>query len=615
MNTYSTPFILILVAFAILLLIALTPLSIQAIVVQSQTTDTNETLNASTALCRNGTKIDFACAVGAPIRQIQADTLWTWQQEAELGIITNAAHLAIRSAPDASECDFVQTIVGWNSGRLEFNFAVSTSGYYWLWARAAGAGWDRNSFWVSIDNQPEFQYEIPQQGNIWTWGWSIVHDENQPEGPLYLSAGNHMLRFGSREIDSRLDKIILANSSSLVPGAGDVTPCGQASPTPTPTSTFTPTPTRTFTPTPSRTPTPTPSRTPTPTPTSTPDSSCPTIIAWKGEYWNNETLSGSPALCRNDASIDFEWAVGSPAPQIQADHFSARWTRNLSFSAGTYRFVMFHDDGARLYIDGALVFQNWCNDCRATDTVDVPLTAGTHAIRMEMRENIGWAAASLSWSQLPAVRRHIPLVMRGFAPFPGALVLSAIAPPGANPSYNVTWSAPTWAAFYLLQRATSATFANAIQVYAGPNTSYQAPSQGIARYHYRVQARNQSGSSPWSNVQSVDVRWELEPNNSADVANGPLNSGLDYYGFPNDVSDYFTFETSTRGQITIDLNNHTGQGIQLLLYQAAGNLVQQDIEPPYRLEYMGDPGRYYVRVYSTGGFNITTRYTLRVVIP
>ncbi len=195
---------------------------------------------------------------------------WTWQQEAELGTITNAAHLAIRSASDASACNFVQTVVGGGSGRLEFNLAVPTSGNHWLWARAMGFGWDRNSFWVSIDNEPEFQYEIPQQGNIWTWGWSIVHNENQPEGPLYLSAGNHILRFRSREIDARLDKIILTNHSTFAPGAGNVTPCVQVSPTPTPTRTNTPMPTHTRTPTPNYTLTitPTPTRTPTPTPTS-----------------------------------------------------------------------------------------------------------------------------------------------------------------------------------------------------------------------------------------------------------------------------------------------------------------------------------------------------------
>jgi hypothetical protein len=115
--------------------------------------------------------------------------------------------------------------------------------------------------------------------------------------------------------------------------------------------------------------------------------------------------------------------------------------------------------------------------------------------------------------------------------------------------------------------------------------------------------------------RAQSIGWEQEPNNTVATANGPLVSGMNYFGFPNDGSDYFFFQTTSRDQITIDLNNHTGQGIQLLLYYPAGNLVGRDIEPPYRLEYTGDPGRYYVRIYSTGGFNNTTPYTLRVVLP
>lgn len=111
------------------------------------------------------------------------------------------------------------------------------------------------------------------------------------------------------------------------------------------------------------------------------------------------------------------------------------------------------------------------------------------------------------------------------------------------------------------------------------------------------------------------VGWEQEPNNTSATANGPLVSGMYYFGSPNDASDYFFFQTTSRGQITIDLNDHTGQGIQLLLYYPEGNLVGQDITPPYRLEYTGNSGRYYVRIYSTGGFNSTTPYTLRAVFP
>ena len=145
--------------------------------------------------------------------------------------------------------------------------------------------------------------------------------------------------------------------------------------------------------TPTRTPTKTPIRTATPTRT-------PVITHWLGEYYNNETLSGSPVLVRNDVDINFEWYEGSPDTVIYPDHFSARWTRTLYFSSGRYRFHVFHDDGARLWINGNLVINEW-HSGRETHTVDVYLGAGQHSIKLEMYEIYGLAAAMLWWESLP----------------------------------------------------------------------------------------------------------------------------------------------------------------------------------------------------------------------
>jgi hypothetical protein len=212
-------------------------------------------------------------------------------------------------------------------------------------------------------------------------------------------------------------------------------------------------------------------------------------------------------------------------------------------------------------------------------------------------------------------RGYLPLVLHRFPPIPDTPVLNGITAPGANPSYTVRWNASQSATSYLLQRATSASFADAVQVYSGAATTYSAPSQGIARYHYRVQARNQYGNSPWSNVQWVDVRWEQEPNYPLANANGPLLSGLNYYGYPNDTDDYFYFQVASRGQVTIDLTNHSDQSVQLLLRTPAGDPITFVNQPPYHLVATVDPGRYYVHIYATGGFNTTTPYTLRAVFP
>jgi photosystem II stability/assembly factor-like uncharacterized protein len=123
--------------------------------------------------------------------------------------------------------------------------------------------------------------------------------------------------------------------------------------------------------------------------------------SWWVEYFNNETLSGPPVVTHDEPTIDFEWYDGSPDTLVQADHFSSRFTRSFFFDGGTYRFMVFHDDGARLWIDSQLVLDAW-HWGRETQTVDVPLSPGSHAVRLEHYEIDGWAALRLSWERLVA---------------------------------------------------------------------------------------------------------------------------------------------------------------------------------------------------------------------
>jgi hypothetical protein len=122
---------------------------------------------------------------------------------------------------------------------------------------------------------------------------------------------------------------------------------------------------------------------------------------WKGEYFNNQTLSGSPSMVRDDGTgfIDFNWGYDSPrsACGIGADNFSVRWTRTLSFDADTYRFTVTGDDGFRLYVDDVLKLEKWFDQPPTTYSVDVPLTAGNHTLKMEYYEHGGGATAKLSW--------------------------------------------------------------------------------------------------------------------------------------------------------------------------------------------------------------------------
>lgn len=97
-------------------------------------------------------------------------------------------------------------------------------------------------------------------------------------------------------------------------------------------------------------------------------------------------------------------------------------------------------------------------------------------------------------------------------------------------------------------------------------------------------------------------------------SNGPLCFGRQYQGRPDDANDYFYFDFGSPGPITVDLTNHVGQGLQLLLYYGVNaNPIAQDIEPPYHIELPnGQDGRHYVRIYSTGGYAQSPLYQLTV---
>jgi PKD repeat protein len=121
---------------------------------------------------------------------------------------------------------------------------------------------------------------------------------------------------------------------------------------------------------------------------------------WKARYYNNRRLEGNPVLVRNDVAINFDWGTGSPGAGVPADNFSARWSRSVNFSAGTYRFYARVDDGVRLWIDGALVIDQWHDAAPTTYTADVNLSDGSHNVRMEYYERSGGALAQLAWERL-----------------------------------------------------------------------------------------------------------------------------------------------------------------------------------------------------------------------
>ncbi len=120
--------------------------------------------------------------------------------------------------------------------------------------------------------------------------------------------------------------------------------------------------------------------------------------SWKGDYFNNDALAGSPTLTRYDSAINFDWGLGSPDPSIPVDHFSVRWTGTPYFAAGTWQFTTTTDDGVRLWIDNAIVIDQWRTQPATSYTANVTLAAGNHTVVMEYFESVMNAVAKLSYT-------------------------------------------------------------------------------------------------------------------------------------------------------------------------------------------------------------------------
>ncbi len=164
----------------------------------------------------------------------------------------------------------------------------------------------------------------------------------------------------------------------------------------TPEATWPPPPTPTSAPPTPMPPLPTPTNRPTPTPTGTPDPSA--VGIWVGRYFANRDLMAPPVFVRYDKVLNFDWGVGSPGQGIPNDNFSVQWTRNENItSPNNYLFTLTVDDGARVFVDGELIINEWRNGSRRIVTGSRFLSSGVHEFRVDYFDATGSASVSLDW--------------------------------------------------------------------------------------------------------------------------------------------------------------------------------------------------------------------------
>lgn len=124
------------------------------------------------------------------------------------------------------------------------------------------------------------------------------------------------------------------------------------------------------------------------------------LAGFVGQYFIGTDFN-ELAILRRDKVIDFDWDRGSPAPEIPNDGFSIRWSGTFtaphSGSSRNYTFTTRTNDGARLYLDGERVINDWRGAAERDISHTKSLTGGqTVNITMENFEGVGSAFARLT---------------------------------------------------------------------------------------------------------------------------------------------------------------------------------------------------------------------------
>jgi hypothetical protein len=129
----------------------------------------------------------------------------------------------------------------------------------------------------------------------------------------------------------------------------------------------------------------------------------------RGEYFDNEDLTNLK-VTRIDPVVDFNWGLRSPHPSIDPQYFSVRWRGQVEpLYSETYTFHVQSDDGARLWVDGKLVVDDWTVRGIRERTGTIALEAGHRvSLRLEYFQMVSQAKVALIWSSPSQKRQVVP---------------------------------------------------------------------------------------------------------------------------------------------------------------------------------------------------------------
>lgn len=136
----------------------------------------------------------------------------------------------------------------------------------------------------------------------------------------------------------------------------------------------------------------------------------PAVNGLNGDYYNTWDLSGSIITTRVDSTVDFTWTGYAPAPGLNTDGVSVRWTGQVKPQyTETYTFYTNTDDGVRLWVNNVQLINDYTGHAPTENSGTITLTGGQkYDIKMEYYQGGGGAVAELRWSSASTTKAIIP---------------------------------------------------------------------------------------------------------------------------------------------------------------------------------------------------------------
>ncbi len=118
----------------------------------------------------------------------------------------------------------------------------------------------------------------------------------------------------------------------------------------------------------------------------------------KATVYAGKSLEGTPLVEADIKEVGLEF-LKTVAKSIPTENYSVRFETTITpAQSGTYRIGTRSDDGSKLYIDDALIIDQWKDQAAHTELKNVPLIAGkAYKIRVEYYQGSGDAECSLRW--------------------------------------------------------------------------------------------------------------------------------------------------------------------------------------------------------------------------